>query len=68
MCVVVWCRSSANGDVTVGDPFYSEEQQDQQQLPFTKGKCNMGFPCKPTQLIMHLHVSNFDSPNNILAT
>jgi len=42
LCVVVWCRSSADGDVTVGDPFYSEEQQDQQQLSFTEGKYNMG--------------------------
>jgi len=52
----------------VGDQFYSEEQQDQQQLPFTEGKYNMGFPCTPTQLIMRLHVSNFDNPKNILAT
>jgi len=44
MRVVVWCRTSADGDVIVGDPFYSEEQQDQQQFPFTEGKYNMGFP------------------------
>jgi len=53
--------------VTVGDPFYSEEQQDQQHLPFTEGKYNMGSPYKPTQLITHLHVSNFYNPKNILA-
>ena len=41
----------ADGNVSVGDPFYSEEQQVQQQLPFTKGKYNMGFPCTPIHLI-----------------
>ena len=51
MRVVVWYRSSPDGDVSVGDPFYSEEQQDQQQLPFTEGKYNMGFPCTSTHLI-----------------
>ena len=51
--MLLWCRSSANGDVTVGDPFYSEEEQDQQQLTFTKGKYNMGFPCTPTNLIKY---------------
>jgi len=51
MCVVVRCRSSADSDVTVGDLFYSDEQEDHQQLPFTEGKYNMGSPCKPTHLI-----------------
>ena len=51
MRVVVWYRSSVDGDVSVGDPFYSEEQQDQQQLPLTEGKYNMGFPCTPIHLI-----------------
>jgi len=31
MCVVVWCRSSADGDMTLCDPFYSLEQQDQRE-------------------------------------
>jgi len=53
MCVVMWCRTSADSDLSVGDPFYSEEQQDQQQFPFTEGKYNMGSPCKPTHLISY---------------
>jgi len=51
MCVVVWCRSSTDSDVFVGDPVYFEEQQGQQQLPFFEAKYNMGSPCKPTHLI-----------------
>jgi len=43
--------SFEDGDVSVGDPFFFEEQQDQQQFPFTEGKYNMGFPCTPIHLI-----------------
>jgi len=56
MHVVVRYRSSADGDVSVGDPLYSEEQQDQQQLPFTEGKYNMGFPYTPIHLINYAYV------------
>ena len=52
----MWCRTRADGDVTVGDPFYSEEEQDQQQLPFTEGKYNMGFPYTPIHLINYASV------------
>ena len=61
------CWSRSDGEENVGDQEFFDEQQDQQEFA-NQGKYSMGPTLMPIHhlLIIHLHVSNFDTCKDIL--
>ena len=60
------CWSCSDGEENVGDQEYFDDQQDQQEF-VNQGKYSMGPTLMPIHhlLIIHLHVSNFDTRKDI---
>ena len=60
-----WSRS--DGEENVGDQEFFDDQQDQHEF-VNQGKYSMGPTLMPIHhlLIIHLHVSNFDTRKDIL--
>ena len=66
-CCMLPCWSRSDGEENVGDQEFFDDQQDQQEF-VNQGKYSMGPTLMPIHhlLIIHLHVSNFDTRKDIL--
>ena len=66
-CCMLPCWSRSDGEENVGDQEFFDDQQDQHEF-VNQGKYSMGPTLMPIHhlLIIHLHVSNFDTRKDIL--